>query len=184
MSVVIACEIGQRGGNRRESVEPALAAMARHQNSRRLAAPDPSGWQLRSAIEQCVYARITRDVNIARNLLGAKILRREICGREQDLGVSIDRRPIFLLRPGKRSIMRAEPGFDVRYGHATSESRKCGPKGARGVALDDQEVGTILEARRKSLGHGADMCVRIFLSGAVEIDPLKAIQSELDWVQS
>src|SRR4029453_12376989 len=80
--------------------------------------------------------------------------------------------------------MRAKPGLDMRNRHCGGEGRKRGAERRGRVALDDQEVGATLEQRPKSQSHRADMRVRVFLSCAAKIDPLKAIEIEFGWIQT
>jgi hypothetical protein len=180
----IAGKLGKRRGNRRKAVKPALAAVARHQNSRRRAVTGFSRRQPRRALEHRINARIARYVNFARDPLCAKVCRGKIRRREQQVGVSIDGGAIFLFRPGQHAVVRAEPGFDMPDRRGRGEGRKRGAECAGRVALDDHEIGGISEERGKGHRHRADMRVRVLLSSTAKIGPLKPIETKLGWIQS
>ena len=93
--------------------------------------------------------------------------------REQQVGLSVDRRAILLLRPGERRIVRAQPGLDMSDGDACSETRERRTQGAGRIALHDDQVG-LSSPRKERGGHLSHMQVRILAPGAIEM-PVRVV---------
>jgi hypothetical protein len=86
-------------------------------------------------------------VDFTRHFLRAQVGGGERGRREQELGIRIDRGPIFFLRPGQERIVGAQACLDMRNGDAHLKTSQRRAQRARRVALHDQQVGSRLQQR-------------------------------------
>ena len=88
---------------------------------------------------------------------------------EQQVGESVDRDAIFLLRPGLTEIMAPQSRLHVRQSNAGVTRRKRAAKGAGGVPLDHQQVGSRQRKDAPQCGpHQIGMKQRVRLAGTAQ----------------
>ena len=68
-------------------------------------------------------------------------------------------------------------------GRAGGEAGQGCTQCARGVALNDQEVGRDTKQRPQGSRHRGDMRMRVFLAGTLEVDPFKPVQVKVGGVE-
>jgi len=87
------------------------------------------------------------------------------------VGLGINLGAIFLFRPGKRRVARAEAGFHMSKRHFGRSRGTRAAKRARRIALHDQQVWSrVGQHWLKRAGDPRDMGMRVFFAGASEID--------------
>jgi len=103
---------------------------------------------------------------------------------EQEVGEEVDLNSIFLLRPGERRIMRAQPGFDVGERDGFSGRGARSAERARRIALHDDEFrfGT-RQHRCECLADHPHVRVRIGFSDTIEADDRETVQPVIRRVQ-
>jgi hypothetical protein len=157
--------------------------MAGDQHTRGAAVAQRRRRQLPLEAEQRVDAGVAGNVNFAGYVLAAEIRGTDYGQRQQQVGLRINRRAIFLLRPRQERIVGPEARLDVRDRNARGECGERRAKRARGIALDDQQVGNFAQSRKQRRRHSADVKVRVFLArqtkcDAAIVDEVKVVRIE------
>jgi len=179
----ILCKLPNGLSNAGEPLLPAFPPVARYQNPW-LTLPSRPGCKACLCLDHRIDAGVASYVDRAGHVLGAQIVGGDVGRSEEELGLGINRDPIFLLRPGKEGVMRAKAGLHMCHGNTCGEARERPAERARRVALDDQQIGrSANEQRQKRLGDGADMGVGVFASRLAQVDARISIEAEVALVQ-
>jgi hypothetical protein len=109
-------------------------------------------------------------------MLPAKVLRRRLGRREQQVRFGIDPSAILFFWPGLPQIMASQPGFDMSERNLRGDRRQRTRHRTRGVALHDHQVRPPPKEREQGIEHLANVRVRIHASGATEGEGRKAVQ--------
>ena len=166
----------------RQPVAPAFAAVAGDEHAPRLA-DVPRGWQLGDDAQQGVDRGVAGDVDRPGYALAMEVGRGQLGRREQQVGMGVDPRAIALLWPWQARVVSSQARFDMGEPGARSERRLRPAERARGVALDDQQVGTVTQQRGHRRRDPVDMIVGVALSRAVEVDRRKSVEAVLDGIE-
>ena len=125
-----------------------------------------------TTLEQRVDRGVAGDVDRAADTLSARGWRRPaaVGANSRSAWASIAR-AIFLLGPRQMRVVGPKARLDMRDRNAGGEAGERGAERARRVALDDQQVGRRPSNGRERRGDRADVRVRVFLAGAIELRP-------------
>jgi len=102
---------------------------------------DLAGRQAPLDRNQGIDSGIAGDVDRAAYPLARQIGGGELGRREQQRRFGVDRGAIFFFGPGKRFVVGPEARFDMRDRNSGGEAPQCRSERARGIALDDQQIG-------------------------------------------
>jgi hypothetical protein len=169
-------DLGKCGRNRADSVTPILAAVAGDEKPPPAALVDRA--RLPSQSQQGVDSAVAGDVDRPANALAPQIGCTELCRREQELRIGIDRDPELLLGPGMAAVVASKPGLDMRHWDSGDLRGERTTERARRVALDNRQGGPGLnENRDQRLADHPDMGVRVELPGTVEEPRREAVEA-------
>ncbi|MEO8547615.1 MAG: hypothetical protein ABI422_04535 [Sphingomicrobium sp.] len=158
----------QRRGDRAQAVAPILAPMAGDKELRHAAIAQARRRQLGPGFHQRVDAGVAGDEHRAADAFLHEILGGERRRREQQVGAGVDRGAIFLLGPRHGHVVAAQPGFDMGDRHSRCEAGQRAAERARGVALDDNQVGSAGEQGANRRGDALDVGMRVLVAGAAQ----------------
>jgi hypothetical protein len=88
-------------------------------------------------LQQRIDARVARNVDLTGYFFRAEVGRRDLSGREQKVGLAINRDAIFFLRPRQQRVVRSETRFDVSDRNASGKACERGSKRTGCVPLND-----------------------------------------------
>jgi hypothetical protein len=77
--------------------------------------------------------------------------------------------------------MRSQSGLDMRNGNVRRKTCQRRTERARRIALHHQEMRAVAERWKQTPGHGPHVGMRVFLSGAAQIDPGETVEAKFGW---
>jgi hypothetical protein len=158
----------KRPRNRVQPLAPILAPVAGDQKARKAAVPDRGG-NVAAHAEHGVDPAVAGDMDLSAHPLAPKVGRAQLRGREQQVGVAVDRDPKFFLWPGAAAIMASKAGFDMSERSARHSGGKRSAERTGCVALHHEQFRAISGKQvGDRLADQSDVNVRVFLTGAAE----------------
>ena len=158
---------------------PALPPVAGDQQARHRSGTTVASRQFCFDGQQRIDTGIARDVDFARDLLGAQVGCGNLSRCKQQVGVSVDGDAIFLFGPGEAEVVRSEARLDMRDRDAGGEAGQRAAERAGGVALHDEQIGPACEQRPNGIADAAHVRMRIGLARTAEIDHVETAKPEI-----
>ena len=162
-------QFDQRGRDGLKALAPAFTPVAGDEQALEAGIMN-SGWRKRRlGAQQSVDPSIAGHMDFTAHLLSIQVRCGELCRREKEVRVGVDRGAIFLLGPGKGRVVGPQARFDVGNVHTGNEPRERSTERTGRIALHHDQVRRIPQQRLKRFGDGADMEMRILLPRAAEL---------------
>ena len=165
----------ETAGDGVKALAPALPPMAGDEQPIRVSASLAGLRKQRNALQQRVDAAVARDHDLPACALPTEVRCVELSRREQQVGFGVNGDSKILLGPWVRPVVAAEPRLDMRHRHACHGRSQSSTKGARRIALNDDELRSV-DCRTDASGHLSHMPVRVRLPRAAKLRRRKACE--------